>query len=136
MTNKNNNRESKCEKLLACKNWPQWTDLTQAMLEEKEVWDIVDRSRPDPTTVAQTRKRDKDNAISSKIIKQGVNSDFYTNIIEERDSHQLWETLRRVCSQVGQGIVYSILKELLNYSRIIKQLGYEKRATTIFAEVK
>ena len=44
--------------------------------------------------------------------------------------------LRRVCSQVGQGVVHSILKELLNYPRVAKPLGYKKIATTIFAEVK
>ena len=96
----------------------------------------MDGTRPEPTNVAQTRKKDKDNAIASKIIKQGVNSDLYTNIIGERDPHRSWETLRRVCSQIGQGVVYSILKELLNYPRVVKPLGYEKRANTIFAEVK
>ena len=96
------------------------------MLEEKEVWDVVDGTRPEPTNAAQTMKKDKDNAIASKIIKQGVNSDLYTNIIGERDPHRSWETLRRVCSQVGQGVVYSILKELLNYPRVVKPLGYKK----------
>ena len=106
------------------------------MLEEKEVWDVVDGTRPEPTNAAQTRKEDKDNAIASKIIKQGVNSDLYTNIIRGRNPHRSWETLQRVCSQVGQGVVYSILKELLNYPRVVKPFGYKKKATTIFAEVK
>ena len=136
MATESDDRESKREKLRGFENWPQWADLTQAMLEEKEVWDVVDGTRPEPTTATQTKKKDKDNAIASKIIKQGVNSDLYTNIIGERDPHRSWETLRRVCSQVGQGVVYSILKELLNYPRVVKPLGYEKKATTIFAEVK
>ena len=38
--------------------------------------------------------------------------------------------------QVRQGVVYFILKELLNYPRVAKPLGYEKKATTIFAKVK
>lgn len=38
--------------------------------------------------------------------------------------------------QVRQGVVYSILKELLNYPRVAKPLGYEKKATTIFAQIK
>ena len=67
--NKNDNRESKREKLHDFENWPQWADLTQAMLKEKEVWDIIDGSRADPTTAAQTRKKEKDNAVTSKIIK-------------------------------------------------------------------
>lgn len=63
-------QESKREKLKGFENWPQWADLTQAMLEEKEIWDIVDGTRPEPTTAVQTRKKDKDNTIASRIIKQ------------------------------------------------------------------
>lgn len=62
-------RESKREKLEGFESWPQWADLTQVMLKEKEVWDVVDETRPEPTTPAQTRKKDKYNAIASKIIK-------------------------------------------------------------------
>ena len=136
MTNENDDRESKKEKLRGFENWPQWADFTQAMLEEKEVWNVVDRSRADLTTAAQTRKNKKDIVIASKIIKQGVNSDFYINIIGEQDPHCSWETLRQVCSQVDQDVVYSICKELLNYPRVVKPFGYKKNAITIFAEVK
>ena len=106
------------------------------MLEEKEVWDIIDRLRAKPTTAPQIRKKDKDNAITTKIIKQGVSMDLYINIIEERNPQRSWETLCQVCFQVGQRVVYFILKELLNYPRVAKPLGYEKKTTTIFAEVK
>lgn len=136
MTTESDDRDSKREKLRGFGNWPQWADLTQAMLEEREVWDVVDGTRPEPTIAAQTKKKDKDNAIATKIIKQGVNSDLYTKIIGERDPHQSWETLRWVCSHVGRGVIYSILKELLNYPPVAKPLGYKKTATTIFAEVK
>ena len=87
------NCENKCEKLKGFENWPQWADLPQAILEKKKVWDIIDATRPEPTTVTQTRKKEKNNAIASKIIKQGVNSDLYTNIIGEQDPHRSWETL-------------------------------------------
>lgn len=63
------------------------------MLEEKEMWDVVNRIRLEATTIAQSKKRDKDNTISLKIIKQGVNSDLYINIIGEYDLYQSWETL-------------------------------------------
>ena len=45
------NRESRCKKLKGFENWPQWVDLTQTMLEEKDIWDVVDIIRPEPTTV-------------------------------------------------------------------------------------
>ena len=82
------NCESKREKLKDFENWPQWANLTQAILEEKEVWDVVNVTKPEATTAAQTRKKEKENAIASKIIKQGVNSDHYTNTIGELDSYR------------------------------------------------
>lgn len=38
--------------------------------------------------------------------------------------------------QVGLRVIYFILIELLNYLRLAKPLGYEKRITIILAEVK
>lgn len=58
------------------------------MLEEKEVWDVIDKLKPESTTTIETKKKVKDNTISSKIIKQRVNSDLYINIIGDRDLHQ------------------------------------------------
>ena len=69
MANKNNDRESKREKFRSFENWSQWADLTQVMFKEKEIWDIIDRSCIDPTTTIQIQKKDKNNAITSKIIK-------------------------------------------------------------------
>lgn len=66
------------------------------MLEEKEMWDIVNKTRLEAITIPQTMKRDKDNTIFSKIIKQGVNSDLCINIIGKCDLHQFWENLWQV----------------------------------------
>lgn len=44
--------------------------------------------------------------------------------------------MQKVYSQVSQNIVHLILKKLLNYPCIVKPLGYKKRTTTIFGEVK
>ena len=96
----------------------------------------MDGSQADLTTTAQTRRKEKNNAVASKIIKQRVNGNFYINIIGESKTQRSWETLRWVCLQVGQGVVYSIFKKLLNYPKVAKPLGYKKKANTIFAEVK
>ena len=106
------------------------------MLKEKEVWDVVDKSWADPIIASQIRKKVKNNTITSKIIKQGVNDNLYINIIRERNCQKSWETLCQVYLQVGQGVVYSILKILLNYPRVTKPLGYNKKANIIFAKVK
>lgn len=106
------------------------------MLEEKEVWDVVNGSWADLTITAQTKKKEKDNAVASKIIKKGVNGDLYINIIGEKNLQKFWKILRQVCLQVGQRVVYFIFKELLNYLRVAKPLGYKKKANTIFAKIK
>lgn len=64
------------------------------MLKEKEVWDVVNGTRLETTTAPKIRKKNKENAIASKIIKQGVSSDLYTNIIRVRNSDQSWEILQ------------------------------------------
>ena len=45
-----NNDCKKREKLKDFENWPQLADLTQAILEEKEVWDVVDGLQAELTT--------------------------------------------------------------------------------------
>lgn len=78
-------QKSKSKKFKNFENQSQCINLTQAILEKKKVQDIIDKIKPKPTTIAQIRKKDKNNAIFSKIIKQGVNSDLYINIIREHD---------------------------------------------------
>ena len=64
------------EKLHVFDNWPHWADLTLAMLEENEVWDIIDGSQADLITAAQTRKKEKENVSAFKILKKGDNGDL------------------------------------------------------------
>lgn len=128
---KNDDCKNKREQLCSFENWPQWTDLTQAILKKKEIWDMVDRSYMEPIITIQTQKKVKGNTVTFKLIKQGVNSDLYINIIREMNPQRSQKTLHQVCFQVGQGIINSIFKELLNYPRIAKPLGYEKKSTTI-----
>lgn len=66
----------------------------QAILEEKKVQDIVDNSRPEPITAEQIKKKDKNNAIAIKIIKQRVNFDLYINIIGKQDLYKSQETFK------------------------------------------
>lgn len=134
------NRETdpKNEKLKGFENWPRWSDITRLTLEAKGVWSLVDGSEPplpQNATAKAIEDRAKSTAKALKIIKKGVHPDLYPNIIDKRDPKATWETLERVGSQVGQGVVYALLKEIPNYPRKNKPKGYEKRATTIFGEV-
>lgn len=86
MATENDDRKSKKEKFRGFENWPQWADLTnEARLEEREVWDVVNGLRPEPTTAPQTRKKEKNNAVASKMIKQGVSTDLYINTIRKKN---------------------------------------------------
>lgn len=44
---------------------------------------MIDKTRDEFMTKEYTRRKKKDNVVASKIIKQGVNSVFYINIIRE-----------------------------------------------------
>lgn len=106
------------------------------MLEEKKIYNIVDAIRQESTIASQINKKEKNHIIASKIIKQKVNYDLYTNIIGDRDLHQSSETMQQICFAINQGFVCSIHKELLTYLCIAYPLGYENKATTIFAKVE
>lgn len=49
---------------------------------------------------------------------------------------KMWDKLKSICTEVGQGVVYSILQELLYYPKINKLKRYKKPIIQIFAEVK
>lgn len=52
------------------------------------------------------------------------------------DPKEMWDKLKNIYPEVGQGVVYSILQKLLYYPKITKLKGYEKSIMQIFAEVK
>ncbi len=109
------------------------------MLIEKDVWDLVETGpRPVPATIWEQKTKENRMAVgtATRIIKEGVSDDIFNNIIDVTDPKEMWEKLRAACSQVGQGVVYSILQELLNYPRINKPKGFEKPVMSVFADVR
>ena len=74
--------------------------------------------------------------MAQKIIIEGVSSQIAFNIMDIDNPKDMWDTLKRICSEVGQGAVYSVLQEILNYPRIHKPKGYDKPVVEIFAEVR
>lgn len=71
------------------------------MLKEKQVLDVINRSRAKLTIIPQIKKKDKNNVITAKIIKQRVNTDLYINIIREKNLQRFWKMLCQVCLHVG-----------------------------------
>lgn len=111
------------------------------MLIEKDVWDLIEVGpREPPVKLWEKEKKIKENRIAkgtaSRIIKESVSDDIFNNIIDLTDPKEMWEKLRAACAQVGQGVVYSILQELLNYPQINKPKGFEKPVMSIFADIR
>ena len=48
----------------------------------------------------------------------------------------MWQKLQVICLQVGQGVVYFILQELLNYPQNNKLKGFEKPVISIFTDIQ
>ena len=122
MTDKRNDTisGSRREKLAGFTNWPRWSDLTRAMLIEKDVWDLIETGpRPEPALFQKQKTKENCMAVgtATRIIKEGVSNNIFNIIIDITDPKEMWKKLRSACSQVGQGVVYFILKELLNYPR-------------------
>lgn len=71
------------------------------MLKQKNIWDVVDNTRQNAVTVAQIKKKNKNNIIAIIIIKKGVKNDLYINVISEQDLYRSWKTLQQIYSQIG-----------------------------------
>ena len=112
------------------------------MLIEKDIWDLVKTGlRPqqqNASAVFNHKTKEDQIAIGTtgRIIREGLSNDLFNNIINIDNLKEMWAKLKSVCSQVGQGVVYLILQELLNYSKINKPKGYEKLITSVFADVQ
>lgn len=48
---------------------------------------------------------------------------------------EIWDTLKRICSEVGQEVVYLVLQKIFNYVCIHKPKRDYESAIEIFAEV-
>lgn len=74
--------------------------------------------------------------IAQKIIKEGVSNQIIFNIIDLKDSKEIWDKLKSICIKVGQRLVYLILQKLFHYLKINKPKGYKKLIMQIFAKGK
>ena len=111
------------------------------MLIEKGVWDLVSTGprpvRENPSLWSKEVKEDRMAVgTAQRIIREGVSDQIAFNIMDLKDPKEMWDKLKSVCTKIGQGVVYSILQELLHYPKITKPKGHEKPVMQIFAEVK
>lgn len=137
----NGGTQAKREKLTGFANWPVWSGITESMLIEKDVWDLVSTGprpqREHPALFSKEVKEDRMAVgIAQRIIREGVSHQIAFNIMDLKDPKEMWDKLKSICTEVGQGVVYSILQKLLHYPKITKPKGYEKPVMQIFAEVK
>lgn len=133
--------QAKREKLTGFANWPVWAGITESMLIEKDVWDLVSSGpRPERQNPGLFSKEIKEDRMAigtaQQIIREGVSDQIAFNIMDLKNPKEMWNKLKSICTEVGQGVVYSILQELLHYPKITKPKGYEKPVMQIFAEVK
>lgn len=71
-----------------------------------------------------------------QIIRDSVNDQIAFNIIDLKDPKEMSNKLKSIYIKVGQGVVYSILQELLHYPKIIKSKGYKKLIMQILTKVE
>ncbi len=143
MAEESNNKgtQVKRKKLTGFANWPVWSGIIESMLIEKDVWDLVTTGlRPPRENPGLWSKEIKEDPMAvdtaQRIIREGVSDQIAFKIMDLKDPKEMWDKLKSVCTEVGQGVVDSILQELLHYPKITKPKGYEKPVMQIFAEVK
>lgn len=115
--------------------------ITQSMLIEKDVWDLVSSGprpeRQNPSLWAKEVQEDRMAVrIARRIITEGVSDQIAFNIMDLEDPKEMWDKLKSICSEISLGDFYLILQELLNYPEINKPKGYDKPVMQIFSEVR
>lgn len=123
--NSNFGTQAKREKLTGHANWPIWSMISKSMLIEKDCWDLVATGpRPERQNALLWPKEVKEDrmavGIARRIILEGVSDQIAFNIMDLEDPKEMWDKLTNICTEIGQGVVYSILQELLNYPKINK----------------
>lgn len=123
--------QAKREKLTSFANWPVWSGITESMLIEKEFWDLVSTGsclkRQNPMLWAKEIKEDRMAVgIALQIITEGVSDQIALNIMDLKDLKEMWDKLKSISTEVGQGIAYLILQKLFYYTKINKAKGIRK----------
>ena len=95
------------------------------MLIKKDVWDLIlTGPRPQCENPGLWSKKVKEDrmavGIAQRIIIEGVSDQIAFNIMDLKDPKEMWDKLKSIYTKVGQGVVYSILQELLHYPKITK----------------
>ena len=88
-------------------------------MTKKDVWYLIwKRPREPIANPALFGKETKENrmaiGIAKRIITEGISDQIAVNIMDLEDPKEMWDRLKTICSEVGQGVVYSILQELLH----------------------
>jgi len=112
----------------------------ESKLDEKvNGWAIIQGERQKPPITADEKEKQRyrsDCAATIRTIKESISDDMHTLVVGEMDPKALWNKLKDSCNKKGQGVVYAILQEMLNYPKITKPKGYDKAVIQSCAEVK
>lgn len=114
--------------------------MTKSMLIEKNVQDIMFvrlcyLQGPYTDWNGENKKDHMAIRPSQKIIIKGVNSQIAFHIINIKNSNDMQDTFQRISSKVSHGVIYSVLQEILNYTRINGPKEYDQTIVEIFAKV-
>ncbi|ERF73240.1 hypothetical protein EPUS_08791 [Endocarpon pusillum Z07020] len=128
MSSTDNNDHEKREKLKGFENWPRWSNLAHLRLIEKELWKYIAPGPPnDPDNHRAAR--------AAYILKRDVSDELFQGIEAINNPRLIWNHLKSVCSQAGQGVIYASLRELFSHPANYKPFGLEKSINARVSEL-
>ena len=71
-----------------------------------------------------------------RIIFKSIDNNLFCTIEGIDKIAEIWDKLRTTCLQVDQGVIYTILNELFEYTAANKAKGYIKSVNVIFEDVE
>ena len=117
--------------LTGFENYNRWSDETGALIRREGLWKYIDPGAEEPAPGTAARQRhDKETAAVEVFIKSSITDDIYKNIEGIVNPKTVWDTLKQICSQAGQGMVLTTLNQLLSQSANLKAKGFEVNIAT------
>lgn len=118
------------ERSKGAKNWSPWKARIMLILEEQELWDIVEQTVVLPTDPIALADFKKANVEAKRIILDAVKDHVIPHVSGKANAFQMWESLRKLYQSSNQNRKM-VLQEKLRSTKMTKAKSVTSYLTRI-----
>jgi hypothetical protein len=107
------------DRLDGATNFSPWKERIALMLEENEIWDIVEKTQVVPTDTALLVAFNKKNMKSKRMLLDVMKDHIIPHVSEKKNAYEMWEALTKLY-QSGNQNKKMVLREKLGSTKMSK----------------